>query len=156
MHGNKITSSSPDGPQVKRTSSSNILGPSATCPSWSADDVSCHCDSWVVCGRPGLMGQRPRLILRLRLRQLGTHFFSDLLPGDAGAGAADPCFLCKERNQEQRNERRKCDWVFVLAVTRQYLIINSRLLCGLYWTTGVITVQSRTSSLLSSLSASIM
>lgn len=58
---------------------------------------------WVVCSRPGhQLDQLTRFILRLCLRQLGAHFFSDLVTGDAGAGAVEPCFLCRERNQTQR------------------------------------------------------
>ncbi len=58
-----------------------------------------------------LVGQPTRFLLRLCLRQFRTHFFSDLEPGDTGAGAADPCFLYRERNQtqRQRNERGKFD-----------------------------------------------
>lgn len=139
--GNKITLSSPDGLQVKRPSPFSILSQTASCPNWNnlnefshwrSDELPCRCEGWnLVANRfllrvkglfavpPGLLGQPTRFILRLCLRQLGTHFFSDLVPGDAGAGAADPCFLCRERNQTQRqgNERRKCGWVFVLAMT---------------------------------------
>lgn len=99
------------------------------------DDLPCHLGEsllglWVgFCKVVWLVAQPTRFMLRLCLRQHGTHFFSDLEPGDAGAGAADPCFLWmeKERERETRRQREKCDWVFVLAVTRQCLIINSSL-----------------------------
>lgn len=53
---------------------------------------------WVAVGS-GSVSQRTRFMLRLGLRQLGTHFFSDLVAGDAGAGAAGPCFLGREREK---------------------------------------------------------
>lgn len=81
-----------------------------------------------VWSHPGVTGQLTRFMLRLRLRQLGTHFFSDLAPGDAGAGDAEPCFLWTQREKPDTEKWEEEVWLFVLVVTREHLIINSRLL----------------------------
>lgn len=98
VFGNKILSFCLHRLQVKHTSSSN-------CPYWSTvmiffqwrwnGDVPCKSANWeankfllvikrLVCGQSGLVSQLTRFMLRLRLRQLGMHFFSDLVPGDGG------------------------------------------------------------------------
>lgn len=53
------------------------------------------------------VGQLTRFKLRLRLRQQGAHFLSDLTPGDAGAWDEEPCFLCghKEKPDTEAEKR---------------------------------------------------
>lgn len=60
---------------------------------------------WVVCGWPGLLGQQTRFMLRLYLRQLGTHFFSGLVPGDAMVGVAEACILHKAEKPHKEVEK---------------------------------------------------
>lgn len=60
---------------------------------------------WVVSGWPGLPGQQTRFMLRLYLRQLGTHFFSSLVPGDAMVGVAEACILYKAEKPHTEVEK---------------------------------------------------
>lgn len=60
---------------------------------------------WMVAGWPGLLGQQTRFMLRLYLRQLGRHFFSGLVPGDAMVGVAEACILYKAEKPHREVEK---------------------------------------------------
>lgn len=51
---------------------------------------------WQMSFSSSCYGQPTRLMLRLCLIQHGTHFLSDLMPGEAGAWTAEACFLQKQ------------------------------------------------------------
>lgn len=96
---------------------------------------------WQMSFSSSCYGQPTRLMLRLCLIQHGTHFLSDLMPGEAGAWTAEACFLQKQGTEVEILEEQV--WLSFGRDTGLW-IIQSRLLLpwSLLTEHGVITVHS--------------